>query len=66
MLTTIRRVRLELGRPQYRVARDAGMHPSRLSLLETAREQPRPAELKALARALGVSTELLTGGATTD
>jgi transcriptional regulator with XRE-family HTH domain len=61
LLTAIRRVRLELGLPQYRVAQNAGIHPSRLSVLETARERPRPAELQALARALGVSTELLAG-----
>jgi transcriptional regulator with XRE-family HTH domain len=61
MLTPIRRVRLELGKQQYRIAQQSGLHPSRLSLIETARVQPRPDELQAIANALGVSTELLAG-----
>jgi transcriptional regulator with XRE-family HTH domain len=59
MLTSVRRVRLERGLKQYDVAASAGLHPSRLSLIETAREQPKPGELQALARALGVPVELL-------
>jgi transcriptional regulator with XRE-family HTH domain len=59
MLTTFRRIRLELGKAQYRVAQDCGMPPYRLSLIESARVQPRPSEVQALAKALGVSTELL-------
>jgi transcriptional regulator with XRE-family HTH domain len=61
MLTPIRRIRLELGKQQYRIAQESGLHPSRLSLIESARVQPRPGELQALARALGVTVELLAG-----
>jgi len=59
MLTAVRRIRLELGKQQYRVAQEIGVHPSRLSQIESARVQPRPKEVAALARVLGVPAELL-------
>jgi transcriptional regulator with XRE-family HTH domain len=55
MLSPIKRFRLEQGRPQFQVAAACGLHPARLSLIETGRVQARPDELQRLADVLGVS-----------
>jgi transcriptional regulator with XRE-family HTH domain len=60
MLSPIKRVRLEQGRQQFQVAAACGLHPARLSLIETGRARPRPDELQRLADVLGVSVTALS------
>lgn len=59
MLSPIKRVRLEQGRPQFQVAAEVGIHPARLSLIETGRASAKPDELTRLAHALGVAVDVL-------
>jgi len=59
MLTPIKRVRLEQGRPQFQVAAEIGIHPARLSLIETGRAIAKPDELERLAQAFGVPVAML-------
>ena len=52
--------RIRKGRTQLEVAREVGIHPSRLSKLENGWEQPRPNELKAIRTALALIEEETT------
>ena len=59
MISPAKLIRLLRGRTQFRVAAEAEIHPSRLSLIENQREEASEDELKRLARALGTTPENL-------
>ncbi len=59
MLSRTKLARLQSGRPQWEVARETGIAPSRLSAIENERVVARPDELARIATALGVSMDLV-------
>lgn len=62
MLTQIKLIRLRAGRPQWEVARQAGIAPSRLSCIENGRVVARPDELERITSALGLTAGGVTPG----
>lgn len=49
--------RIKQGRKQIEVARELGIHPTRLSRIENDWEQPRPDELVAIRATLKLDTQ---------
>lgn len=55
----IRRIRVLSDVPQWRIAQETGIHPSRLSKIENERVKARPDELELIAEALQVQASEL-------
>ncbi len=62
----IRPLREQLEIKQYELAARTGIPPYRVSFIERGLIEPRPRELKLLAKALGVTVEELAGGGQAD
>ena len=62
-MSPLRFARLVRGLRLSDLAERTGIHPSTLSRVETGRREPKPQEITALARALGISeAEILAKG----